>query len=183
MSKLEKKVHSSSENLFSVDSEGSSYDDYSRLTSLLSPKIIDKTTFYAMDVPDLFEAVNYTKTKTGATTLFKSLIQPLVSLEVILEKQNSLRELENNKEARKALKQYLKKLSEREPYVHKYLFQCAYCQKEPYNLRFVDQYKLYTEFKEFFRIMVDGLLTLATMCSMPFPLQNCVKADTPPLAG
>jgi len=57
----------------------------------------------------------------------------------------------------------LKKLGEREPYVHRYLFQCTYCQKEPYNLRFVDQYELYSEFKEFFRIMVDEVEDLSRL--------------------
>jgi DNA mismatch repair protein MutS len=161
MSKLEKMVHSSYKNLFGVDREGSIYDDYSRLTDLLSPRVMDKTTFHTIDVPDLFEAVNSTKTKTGATTLLGSLMQPLVSLDVIHEKQNSLKELENNKEARKALKQYLNNLGKKEPYTHAYLFQCAYCQKEPHNLRLIGQYELYRKFGEFFRSMVEDVKDLS----------------------
>jgi DNA mismatch repair protein MutS len=157
MSELEKLVHASYEGLLSIDDEGAIYDDPHHLISKLSPRIVDESTLSAIDLSDLFTAVNYTQTKTGAATLFRSLVEPLDSLELISEKQNSLRELENGKKKRDALNDYLNLLARREPYMHRYLFQCAYCQNEPHNLRFVDQYKLYRESTEFFKNMVDGV--------------------------
>ena len=157
MSRLEKLVHNSYEELFSIDSEGEVYDDPSKVTGRLSPGIIDEATLFTIDIPALFNSINHTRTKTGAATLFRSILKPLDSLELILEKQNSMRELEKDGELRGALTSYLDSLAKKEPYVHRYLFECSYVQGEPHNLRFIDQYKLYHESMEFFRNMVDGV--------------------------
>jgi len=166
MSKLDKLVHDSYENLFNIDSEGTLYDDPSHVTDLLSPRIIDQNTLVAIDIRDLFNAVNHTKTKTGAATLFRSLVKPLDSLELILEKQNSIKELENDRKKKEAFNDYLNSLAKREPYMHRYLFQCSYCQNEPHNLRFADQYKLYYESTEFFRNVVYGAKNLPSLESL-----------------
>jgi DNA mismatch repair protein MutS len=163
MSKLEESVHGSYEDLFSVDGEGATYDDPSHMAGLLSPRIVDESTLSAIDVKDLFNAINHTRTRTGAATLFRSLVNPLDSLELILEKQNSLKELEKDRKKREALNGYLNSLAKREQYVHRYLFQCSYSQNEPFNLRFVDQYKLYHESTEFFKNMVDGVKDLPSL--------------------
>jgi len=163
MSELEKLVQGSYEDLFSVDSEGAVYDDPSRTIGLLSPRIIDESTLSAIDIQDLFNAIKHTRTRIGAATLFRSLVEPLDSLELILEKQNSLKELEKDPKKREALNAYLNSLAEREPYMHRYLFQCQYCQNEPYNLRFIDQYKLYHESTEFFKSMVNGVKDLSSL--------------------
>jgi DNA mismatch repair protein MutS len=165
MSELEKLVHASYEGLLSIDGEGAIYDDPHHLISKSSPRIVDESTLSAIDLSDLFSAINYTQTKTGAATLFRSLVEPLDSLELISEKQNSLRELENDKKKRDALSDYLNLLAKREPYMHRYLFQSTYCQNEPHNLRFVDQYKLYRECMEFFKNMVDGVKDLPRLGS------------------
>jgi len=157
MSRLEQLVHSSYEDLFSIDSEGKVYDDPRNLIEELSPRTIDEATLFTIDVPALFNSINHTQTRTGAATLFRSLLRPLDCLELILEKQNSIRELESNERIREALNSYLSSLAGRESYMHRYLFQCSYVQGEPYNLRFIDQYKLYHESMEFFRNMVDGV--------------------------
>lgn len=163
MSELEKLIHRSYNDLFNIDSEGTIYDDPGHMTDLLSPRIIDETTLFAIDIPDLFKAMNHTHTKTGAATLFRSLVKPLDSLELILEKQNSIKELERDRRKRKTLIGYLNSLAKREPYMHRYLFQCLYCQREPYNLRFVDQHKLYRESLKFFKNMVDGVKDLPSL--------------------
>ncbi len=160
MSELERLVHSSYEDLFSIDSEGSIYDDPRHITEKLSPNVIDEGTLFAIDIQDLFNALNHTKTRTGAATLFRSLVKPLDSLELINEKQNSLKELEKDRKKREALNGYLNSLAKREPYMHRYFFQCSYCQNEPHSLRFIDQYKLYHESIEFFKNMVDGVKDL-----------------------
>lgn len=157
MSRLERLVHTSYHNLWNIDSEGVLYHDLNRITTKLSPRIIDEATLFALDIPDLFHAINYTRTKTGAAILFGSLIKPLGSWELIVEKQNSIKELQEDRKIRRALNSYLDSLAKREPYMHYYLFQCGYCQNEPYNLRFVDQYKLYRKSTGFFKKMVRGV--------------------------
>ena len=161
MSELEKLIHTSYNDLYVIDSEGATYDDPVHMTHLLSPRVIDETTLFAIDIPDLFNAMNHTKTRTGASTLFRSLMKPLDSLELLVEKQISIKELEKDRKKRAALIGYLNSLAKREPYMHRYLFQCLYCQKEPYDLRFVDQYKLYRESMKFFENMVDGVKNLS----------------------
>ena len=163
MSQLEKSIHSSYEDLFRIDDEGATYDDPSHVAYLWPPRIVDESTLLAIDIKDLFNAINHARTRTGATTIFRSLVKPLDSLELILEKQSSLKELEKDGRKEEALSSYLNSLSEREPYAHRYLFPCSYCQNEPYNLRFVDQYKLYHEFTEFFKIMVQGARDLPNL--------------------
>ena len=153
---LERLVHDSYEDLFSIDDKGMLYDDPSRITDLLTPRILDGNTLSAIDVKDLFQAVDHTKTRTGAAMLFRSLVRPLDSPELILEKQNSVRELRENRKLREALNDYLESLAKKEPYMHRYLFQCSYVQSEPYDLRHIDQYKLYRESTEFFKTMVNG---------------------------
>ena len=165
MSEIEKLVHGSYEDLFSIDDEGITYDDPSHMARILSPRIIDESTLFAIDIKDLFNSINHTKTRTGAATLFRSLVRPLDSLELITEKQNSLEELERDREKREALDDYLNSLAKREQYLHRYLFQCLYCQNEPYNLRFVDQYKLYHESMEFFKNMIEGAKDLPSFDS------------------
>ena len=100
---LERLVHDSYQFLFGLDEDGSIYDDPIFLTDLLSSKIVDETTLFAIDISDLFDAINHTQTRTGAATLFRSLLQPLGSLELIREKQNSVKELENDEKLRKEL--------------------------------------------------------------------------------
>ena len=107
MSRLEKLVHSSYEGLFSIDSQGEVYDDPSKVTERLPPRIIDEATLFTIDIPALFNSINHARTRTGAATLFRSILRPLDSLELILEKQNSLRELEKDSESRGALSSYL----------------------------------------------------------------------------
>ena len=155
MSELEKLIHNSYSDLFVIDGEGTIYDDLGHMTHLLSPRIIDENTLLEIDILDLFNAMNYTKTRTGAATLFRSLVEPLDSLDLIQEKQSSIKELEKDGRKRGALIGYLNSLAEREQYMHRYLFQCKYCQREQYNLRLVDQYKLYHESIKFFEDMVN----------------------------
>jgi len=112
---LERLVHNSYKDLFSIDDQGILYDDPIRISDLLTPRIVDGTTLSAIDVKDLFRAVDHTKTRTGAATLFRSLVRPLDSPELIHEKQNSARELRENRRLRKALNDYLGSLGKKEP--------------------------------------------------------------------
>ncbi len=162
MAQLEKLIHSSYQNLFAIDEGGGIYDEPSQMLDLISPKIIDENTLVAVEIPRLFEAVNHTQTKTGAATLFRSLMQPLDSLELIHEKQHSVRELEKDEELRREFGGYVSSVAKGEQYLHWYLFNCVYCQSEPYKLGNIDQYKMYRGFMDFFKKMVDGAKDLPT---------------------
>jgi DNA mismatch repair protein MutS len=165
MAQLEKLIHSSYQNLFAIDEGGGIYDEPNQILDLVSPRIIDENTLVAIEIPHLFEAINHTQTKTGAATLFRSLIQPLDSLELIHEKQNSVRELEKDKELRRELRGYVSSVAKREPYLHRYLFNCVYCQNEPYNPRNINQYKMHRGFMDFFKNVVGEAKRLPTPSS------------------
>ncbi|MGH8557862.1 MAG: MutS-related protein, partial [Methylococcales bacterium] len=55
--------------------------------------LIDDSTFTAIEVDRLFDAVNHSETVAGQATLYRSLAQPLRDGNAIKEKQDALREL------------------------------------------------------------------------------------------
>ncbi|MDO9167818.1 MAG: DNA mismatch repair protein MutS [Methylobacter sp.] len=58
--------------------------------------VIDQRTFNTIEVDQLFEAVNYASTIAGQAVLFRSLTQPLDTLEPIKAKQQAVEELHHN---------------------------------------------------------------------------------------
>ena len=68
--------------------------------------IIDKETLALIQVVDLHAAMDHTATAVGSATLFRSLMRPLTSLDLILAKQESVRELESNDKLRNAIGEY-----------------------------------------------------------------------------
>lgn len=70
----------------------------------------DVETFRQVQVDDLFYAMNHTRTAAGAATLYRSLLMPLTSLELIAAKQESLREIESNDGLRNAITGFLEEL-------------------------------------------------------------------------
>lgn len=150
MSQLDSLVHLTYQHLFDIDPEildkGRRY--ITEMKRRLPARVLDDTTVDMIEIPELFRAINHTKTITGAATLFRSLVQPLDSLELIQAKQNSLRELEENKELTYKLNEYVNSLVEKEGYVYRYFFEGA----ETYN-----QYQLYRGTSVFFKRLVDGI--------------------------
>ena len=65
--------------------------------------IIDKETLKLIQVLQLHQAINYTKSTAGSAVLLQSLAQPGTDLPYIQSKQESLREIESNDELRLAL--------------------------------------------------------------------------------
>ncbi|MGH8550907.1 MAG: MutS-related protein [Methylococcales bacterium] len=55
--------------------------------------VIDDSTFTAIEVDRLFDAVNHSETRAGQATLFRSLAQPLRDANAIQAKQDAFREL------------------------------------------------------------------------------------------
>jgi hypothetical protein len=163
MHKLEEMVHSSYEDLFRIDTEGSIYNVPEGIIDRLTPRVIDKTTFFTIDAPQLFNVLNHTQTRIGAATLYRSLYKPLDSTILILEKQKAVKEIDKNKKSGTALQKYLKRLAKREPYLHMYLFNCKYCHDEPFLLKQRDQYRLYYETTEFLKDMVIRIKDLSCL--------------------
>lgn len=75
--------------------------------TILPLTIINEKTLEFIQIKELFKAIDNTITESGSGTLFRSLIQPPTSLDLILAKQDSLRELETNDKLRNSIENYL----------------------------------------------------------------------------
>ncbi len=73
----------------------------------LPETVIDKQTLLLIQIYDLYKAVDHSTTATGSATLFRSLIQPPTSLELILAKQEAVQELQSDDRLRNAVAEYL----------------------------------------------------------------------------
>lgn len=62
--------------------------------------VLDESTFNTIEVDRLFDAVNHASTIAGQATLYRSLAQPLSSVEAITAKQDALKELDSNPDLR-----------------------------------------------------------------------------------
>lgn len=82
----------------------------------LIPRVIDDLTLQWIEVPSLFKTIDHTRTRMGRLTLFRSLIQPSVSLELLQEKQKSYQELKDDSEIRESLGHYINSIAGRERY-------------------------------------------------------------------
>src|SRR3989338_4098439 len=83
------------------------------VTYTSSQPVIDQESLRQIQIDDLFEAVNHTRTGTGAATLYRSLGRPLTSLELITAKQDALRELKSDDRLRNSLIEWLDILNEK----------------------------------------------------------------------
>jgi len=73
----------------------------------LPETIIDKKTLLLIQIYDLHKAIDHSTTATGSATLFRSLMQPPTSLELILAKQEGVQELASDDRLRNAVAEYL----------------------------------------------------------------------------
>lgn len=103
----------------------------------------------------LFKAVNHTKTRTGAAVLFRSLVQPLSSLDLIHAKQESVREIERNSTLRKELADYVNSAAKNEEHTYSLFFKmsCGF---------HLDQYTFYKGTMGFFKGLVEGVKKLSS---------------------
>ena len=84
--------------------------------------VLDRQTFEAIEVEALFGAVDGTKTKIGAATLYRSLAQPLVDAETIGAKQHALAELRQNERLRSRVERAISHFAEAEEPLYRLLF-------------------------------------------------------------
>lgn len=95
-----------------------------RSTQVLSTGegVIDQTGFNTIEVDELFDKTNHAVTTIGQAVLFRSLTQPLNSLEHIKSKQEALTEIEENPDFKEDLTHIVKNISENENNFYLLLF-------------------------------------------------------------
>lgn len=104
--------------------DGKASTDISVMFEGVPSTIIDKETLRLIQVADLHAAMDHTATAVGSATLFRSLMRPLTSLELILAKQESIRELESNDGLRNAIGEYIGKFQKGENDLFNFLNDC-----------------------------------------------------------
>src|SRR3989338_3132427 len=91
---------------FSSNKERGSFNR-NAMFQALPETVMDKATLQLIQVEDLHNAIDHTQTAVGSAVLFRSLMQPQVSLDYILAKQDSVRELEADGMLKRAVDDYL----------------------------------------------------------------------------
>lgn len=104
-----------------IDERRAPHFDGHKMFDLLSESIVNKRTLQMIEIHELFNAVNYTKTYVGAARLFHSLNTPSESLELIQAKQEALKEIENNSALANALEKYLDEYQQEEKFLFRIL--------------------------------------------------------------
>lgn len=69
--------------------------------------VIDPGTFNAIEIDEVFEALNHAETTVGQAVLYRSLTQPLASLEAIQDKQNAVEEIRSNTALRESIERLI----------------------------------------------------------------------------
>jgi DNA mismatch repair protein MutS len=95
--------------------------DSRKMFHLLPATIIDKRTLQAIEIHDLFAALDHSFTYVGKAKLFHSLMNPPASLELIHAKHDSFCELESCDRLREAIVDYLNEFAKGEKALFKML--------------------------------------------------------------
>ena len=84
--------------------------------------VIDRAAFDTIEVDELFDSVNLASTTAGQSVLYRSLTQPLDSIDEINARQEAIKEIQENQPVRDNLEQIVAKASEKEEYLYVLLF-------------------------------------------------------------
>jgi DNA mismatch repair protein MutS len=84
--------------------------------------VIDESAFNTIEVDKVFEAVNHASTTIGQAVLYRSLTQPLDSLDEIKAKQEAVQELRSNPALKEALENILETAATHEKNFYLFLF-------------------------------------------------------------
>lgn len=117
MKELEDLIHYTYPNLFELGYGEQGWrigKDLRKMKKELQPTVIDKMTMDLIELDELFKTMDYTMTGTGARVLYRSLLQPPTSLELIHAKQESLKDIGQDTELRGKLNDYIFPLVEME---------------------------------------------------------------------
>jgi len=155
--KLDRIIHEKyGQHFLDLDSRALSQGKTKEIIPHLKTTLIDPTSLQLMQIPDLFDAVNYTETNTGSAVLLRSLAQPLNDLRLIKEKQESVREIEKDGKLRGKLQELLSSLKEGEDDFYKYLFE---------DFSVDSQYKVYKKARFFLTDFVNKFKDLPVKTS------------------
>ncbi|MGH8604187.1 MAG: MutS-related protein, partial [Gammaproteobacteria bacterium] len=86
------------------------------------PAIIDAHSFQMIEVKRLFDVLDTTRTSLGKAVLYRSLAQPLSDAKQIAEKQDALRELEEDTALSERIDQFLSQAEKMESAFYQLLF-------------------------------------------------------------
>ncbi len=142
---------------------------------ITADSVVDEQTMLAIKFQALFEAVNHTQTRTGAAVLMRSLQSPPLLLEMIVAKQEALRELEARPELKGALNGLLGKVAETEEEEEFYNFLGG-------NYWLFRQYTVYKKARHFFISLAEEAQQIPKPHSqylglLVATLQNAKKTD------
>lgn len=76
--------------------------------------VMDQETYQSLEVPKLFGVLNRTRTQIGASVLLRSLANPLLEIDEIKAKQETLKGLQKDAALMGHLENYVTQLSKRE---------------------------------------------------------------------
>ena len=95
--------------------------DSRKMFDLLPATVVDKRTLQAVEIHDLFSALDHSITYVGKARLFHSLMNPSESIELIHAKHDAFCELESCHKLREAIVDYLSEFSRGENHLFKML--------------------------------------------------------------
>jgi DNA mismatch repair protein MutS len=95
--------------------------DSRKMFELLPPTVVDKRTLQAVEIHDLFTALDHSITYVGKARLFHSLMNPSESIELIHAKHDAFCELESCHKLREAIVDYLSEFARNEKALFKML--------------------------------------------------------------
>lgn len=78
-----------------------------RMLALLPESVVDKRTLEAVEIHELFRAIDHTETNVGSARLFHSLMNPSENIELIHAKQDSFCELASNQRLQDSIQEFL----------------------------------------------------------------------------
>ena len=81
-------------------------------------QIMDEQTYHLLETDKLFDAVNFTRTKTGSAILRRSLRQPLTDTQLITQKQRSLEELRSDDKLRGRIRDFIEEARKDEEFLY-----------------------------------------------------------------
>lgn len=84
--------------------------------------VLDQGAFSTLEVDELFDHVNYASTVAGQSVLYRSLAQPLSDLDVIVAKQDAVREIRDNPAVRENVENIVAQAAETEKRLYLLLF-------------------------------------------------------------
>lgn len=84
--------------------------------------VIDQATFNTIEVDELFDRVNHAQTKVGQSVLYRSLNQPLNAIGQLKDKQEAVKELQENEVLRGELEKIVENAAEQENNLYLLLF-------------------------------------------------------------